>query len=182
MGMIVRRAKVDDTRAIARIRVEGWRVAYAGLLDAGMLAALDPEREARVRRARWDAHHADPRGAELVAEVDGETVGWAVTGPARESDAVRHGELYALYVHPSGWSTGVGHALMVAAEDALRGAGFRHALLWVLDGNERAAGFYERHGWREDGRTKVDDRQIAGMSAVLRERRRMRDLSESVAR
>jgi GNAT superfamily N-acetyltransferase len=178
---IVRRATREDARAIAVVRVETWRVAYDGLIDPALLAHLDVEREAQARDERWDEYSADPRSAQFVAEVDGEVVGWAAVGPCRDDGGRERGEVYAIYALPAHWSTGVGHALMTAAEDALREVGYAEAVLWVLDGNVRAAGFYERHGWREDGTAKEDARIVGDTGASpLRERRRIRDLDETV--
>ncbi|WP_308491616.1 GNAT family N-acetyltransferase [Microbacterium terrisoli] len=183
MTVTVRRATADDGRVIAEIRVASWRAAYDGLIPPVLLERLDVDREAQLRTTHWDQRHADPRVSDFVAHVDGDAVGWAAVGPCRDDDGPHRGELYALYALPTHWSAGVGHALMAAAEQALRRARFAQASLWVLDGNARAAEFYERHGWREDGFVK-DDRRIVGSTgaAPLRERRRVRDLAEIVSR
>jgi len=174
---MVRLATKDDARAIATVRIETWRAAYAGLIDQVVLDRLDIDREARRRADLWDQYHADPRGAELIAEVDGRLAGWALIGPSLDDDLPGDGQVYAMYALPSFWSAGVGHALMTDAEARLRGAGFERAHLWVLDGNVRAAAFYERHGWHEDGVAKDDDELIAGPHPqTLRERRRVRRL------
>lgn len=157
------------------IRVQSWRAAYAGLIAPEMLAAMDIDRESERRARLWSEYHADRRSAEFLAEVDGEPVGWASIGPARDDDTAGNGELYAVYALPRLWSHGVGHALLAHAEEALRTHGFARALLWVLAGNDRAASFYERHGWREDGTSK--DQAMGDF--VLRERRRVRDLHET---
>lgn len=174
MALLVRSSTVADARAIATVRVLTWRVAYEGLLSPALLGRMDLEREAHVRAARWDEHHADPRRHELVAERDGAVVGWAAGGPGRDDDLPGWGELYALYALPHAWSTGVGHALMVESEARLRRAGFANASLWHLDRNERAAAFYERHGWTTDGRSKIDER--LSDAVPVRERRRIRRL------
>ncbi len=177
MAVSIRRSTREDARAISTIRIEAWRAAYRGLIDEVLLDRMDVEAETERRTTHWDEHHADPRSAEFIAEVDAQPVGWAVAGPALEPDAVRSGQLYAIYALPAHWSTGVGHALMDAVEHALRDAGFARAHLWVLDGNARAAAFYERHGWVETGEVKLDD-HLAGDSgaAPLRERERVKRL------
>lgn len=177
MSALVRTATRDDAGAISRVRVESWRVAYDGLIDPAVLADLDAAREAERRAARWDENHADPRVVDLVAEMHGGVVGWAVAGPSEVDELADHGQLFALYALPGHWGAGVGHALLTTIEERLRTAGFTQALLWVLEGNERAARFYERHGWREDGATLVDDRLVGGKAAhALHERRRVKAL------
>lgn len=178
MTVVVRPAVRADARAIATVRVETWRAAYDGLIAREALDRLDVDREAERRSARWAENHVDPRSAEFVAEVDGQTAGWAVVGPSRDADAGGDGEVFALYALPAFWSQGVGHALLRDGEDFLRRAGFRRGLLWYLEGNERAARFYERHGWIEDGTLKDDDRLVGGEAAhALRERRRRKSLA-----
>ncbi|MGW9628316.1 N-acetyltransferase family protein [Microbacterium sp. NPDC055521] len=69
---------------------------------------------------------------QLVVEHDGRAAGWASYGDTREADAPGPGELCRTYAHPDAWSTGVGHALITAAEDALRSDGHETAYLWAL--------------------------------------------------
>jgi len=178
MTITVRVAERRDARAIAIVRIETWRAAYDGLIASEVLERMDVDREAQRRADLWDDYHADPRGAELLAEIDGEPAGWAAFGPSLDADLPDDGQVYAIYALPRYWSAGVGHALMTDAEARLRASGFTHAHLWVLDGNERAASFYERHGWHEDGAVQDDDQLIRGEHPqTLRERRRVRDLS-----
>jgi GNAT superfamily N-acetyltransferase len=76
-------------------------------------------------------------------------------GPSR--DRAPGGELYAIYVDPDSWSTGVGRALIARAEERLAEE-YDEATLWVLDDNPRARRFYERAGWAPDGASKREER------------------------
>jgi GNAT superfamily N-acetyltransferase len=100
----------------------------------------------------------------LIA-VDEEDViyGFATTGRSHDSDLPDLGEVWAIYVDPQYWGTGVGRLLMDASRDQLRRDGAREALLWVLAGNERARRFYEIGGWRPDGARRME---IFGDSAL----------------
>ncbi|MFT4235861.1 MAG: GNAT family N-acetyltransferase [Microbacterium sp.] len=168
---IVRAATVDDAHAIAVIHVRGWQTGYAGLMPQDFLDALSIEQ----REEGWRSILSSGEGAshQLVAERDGDVIGMASAGHARDEDAEDRGELWGIYVHPDVYSTGAGHALITAVEDALRADGFTSASLWVLEGNHRATDFYERHGWLEDGARKVDERP----DLVLHERRRVKLLA-----
>jgi GNAT superfamily N-acetyltransferase len=67
-------------------------------------------------------------------------------------------ELYALYVHPAQWSTGIGGALMDQVLAKVRAAGYPSITLWVLEANTRARRFYARAGFAPDGaRHLLDD-------------------------
>lgn len=178
----VRWAKVDDAAGVARVHVDGWRAAYAGLIDQAVLDGLDVQRRTTMWEAwiRRSLEGLPPEGYDyaahrmLVAEDAGDLVGWAGFGRGRDSDDTERGELAGLYAHPSAWSTGVGHALMTRAENELRAEGWDSAYLWVLAGNERAARFYTRHGWLVDGGEKYAD---AGGATSLHELRHVRDLT-----
>ncbi|MEJ1090304.1 GNAT family N-acetyltransferase [Microbacterium istanbulense] len=168
--MPVRRATAEDAHGLAVVHVLGWQRAYRGLLPQHVLDDLSiPDRE-----AGWVTILGDPerQARTLVVERDGVIAGWAGYGAARDADGPASGELWGIYAHPQYWSTGVGHELLVAVEDALRAEGHDAAYLWVLEGNERAASFYERHGWLDDGGTRIEERP--GLS--LRERRQVKAL------
>jgi GNAT superfamily N-acetyltransferase len=121
------------------VHVRTWQVAYAHVFPSQRLAELSVERLAAQWR-EWPP---------LVAEVDGTVVGFVTIGPSRDSDA--SGELFAIYVDPDHWGTGVGRELMAAGERGLRKLGHLDAILWVLEDNPRARHFYERAGWHHDG-------------------------------
>lgn len=161
----IRPATDDDAYGIALVHVTSWQTAYRGLIPDEVLDHLSVSE----RTERWRRLLREPtEGHTLVAAHDGEILGWASFGRGRDEGMVDGGELWGLYVLPDALSSGVGHALITAAETGLRGAGFRSAYLWVLDGNDRAAAFYERHDWKADGTLKHDQRG----SLTLIERRR----------
>ncbi|MCR8670950.1 GNAT family N-acetyltransferase [Agrococcus sp. HG114] len=153
----VRDARIGDAAGIARVRIETWRAAYSGLVPQEVLDRLDIERETAHRVERWDEYHADAGSHDLVAVADGEVVGWAFAGRAREVLDGVTGELFAIYAHTERWSRGVGHALLTEVERRLVADGHRRAYLWVLAGNQRAAGFYDTHGWHLDGGEKHEE-------------------------
>ncbi len=114
-------------------------------LPADYLARMDPKIEA----ARWTRTAGITRRTDntLVADAEGEVVGYAIIGPrARGRTIAPSGEVYALYVETDWREHGVGRALMEAAFAAFRDRGLKHAVVWCLDGNVAARGFYQR--WR----------------------------------
>ena len=139
---MIRPARPEEATAVALVHIETWRVAYAHVFPSEELERMSDERVER----RAEMHR---RSLPIVAEVDGEIVGFVSVGPANDDDA--DGELYAIYVLPTHWATGVGRALIQAGEDRLRELGHREAVLWVLEDNPRARRFYERAGWTRDG-------------------------------
>ncbi len=137
---MIRPGTADDAEGVARVQVETWQAAYAHALPAEQLQALSLQ-EAVERHRRWPP--------EFVAELGGEIVGFVAVGRSR--DPGTDGELFAIYVQPKHWGTGVGRALIEAGEEELRKSGHEDAILWVLDANPRARRFYELAGWSLDG-------------------------------
>lgn len=149
--MHVRLGTAEDALAIETIRVEGWRTAYRHVFPADELEGMP------VDPARWRSRlESPPPGwSTFVAERDGGVVGFASVGPSRDEHGI--GELYAIYVEPSEWSTGAGRVLIERAEGQLASE-YRQATLWVLEDNPRARAFYERAGWSVDGARKAEPR------------------------
>jgi L-amino acid N-acyltransferase YncA len=170
---VVRRAVEADARALAELHVRAWQWAYRNQLPDVFLDGLGATVERREARRREVLAHPESDQRTWVAEVAGQIVGFADTGPSRDDDAAREtAELYAIYLDQPVVGTGVGRALMQQATDDLRQRGYRQAILWVLDGNTRAIQFYEAAGWIADGSAKTDNVQ----SLVLREVRFSTDL------
>ena len=157
----VRPATPADADEIGRVHAETWRAAYTGIFPESAFDVAERRRWWRESLARERAQ----RGGVFVAEVDGEVVGFASVGAARdEPDGV--GELYAIYVASQSWGTGAGRMLIERAEESLRASGFAEAVLWVLAGNERAERFYRAAGWVHDGGRKVEEFQGVELTEV----------------
>jgi len=139
---LIRPGTPADAEAVACIHVRTWQAAYAHVFPAERLAELSIERPADQWR-EWPP---------LVAVADGVVVGFVSVGASRDDDAA--GELFAIYVDPEHWGTGVGPELIAAGEERLRELGHANAILWVLDDNPRARRFYERAGWQHDGASR----------------------------
>ncbi len=149
----IRRAVPDDDVAIVTVSTRTWRVAYTGVVPQHVLDQLDASEE-RVRFQHELLERSDVHA--FVAEVGGCTVGFATAGPDRGS-LPSCGEIYALYVLPEHWSTGLGRTLATAAFGALRGDGFERVGLWVLEDNPRARRFYVACGLALTGERQMLD-------------------------
>jgi ribosomal protein S18 acetylase RimI-like enzyme len=137
---MVRPARPEDAQAIARVHVATWQAAYRHALPAETLDSID----VNARERRWKEFLAGD-SATFVGEIDGEIIGFVSVGESRDQAGV--GEVFAIYVLPHAWGTGLGTALIERGEDELRARGFTAATLNVLADNPRARRFYERQGW-----------------------------------
>jgi GNAT superfamily N-acetyltransferase len=149
-SLIVRQARAEDAKAMARIHVQSWQEAYRGLMADEI---LDRPGFVERRERFWTAALGDERYSAnrvAVAERGGELVGIASAGPAEDADARWPAQLYVLYVLAADHGTGAGSGLLAAV------IGDDHAGLWVADPNPRAQAFYRKHGFRPDGARKHD--------------------------
>jgi ribosomal protein S18 acetylase RimI-like enzyme len=137
-------ASSTDCRAVAQIHVDAWRCAYVGIVPSDYLAALSvDQRETMWRTA---VERGTPRV--LLARTGEDVVGWIAYGRCRDDGAGPDvGEIWAIYVAPTAWSTGVGQALLKVACRDLQEQGYLSVTLWVIRGNARAIRFYERSGF-----------------------------------
>ena len=150
-GYVVREMRLSDAAEVGLVHVEVWRQAYALLMPAEILAALDPQ--AAVDRWRRTLAQPPDEVRRLVGVApSGAVVAVATSGPSRDEDAPTPWELWAINILDAHHGSGLADLLM----EQLVGVG--PAMLWVVRGNERAVAFYRRHGFRADGTAKWDER------------------------
>lgn len=153
----IRRAAPGDARAIARVHVECWRSAYAGILPDRVMVDMSVDDKA----AFWRGMILRTGGRESVlvasvAESGGgrcEIVGFASCGSADRRGGAPSGydgEVHTLYVLPDWQEQGLGRALLCGGFRALKRAGFASAFVWVLAQNPSRF-FYEAMGGRQIG-------------------------------
>lgn len=137
-------AAAPDLPAIARVHVLSWQHAYADVLPAAYLQSLSVER----RESGWRQVLVQGASELLVARTGDQVVGFVSYGRSRDADAApATGELWAIYVLPARWCSGIGKALWTAARARLAAMGCSTVTLWVLANNARAIAFYDSQGF-----------------------------------
>ncbi|HEY3634801.1 MAG TPA: GNAT family N-acetyltransferase [Caldimonas sp.] len=145
MTIAIRRARIDDAAAIARLMDDP--AVYPGLMQM-------PYVSEEAQRARL-ADGLVPGKADvlLVAERAGEIVGSSGLHPTGSSPRRRHAMVIGLSVRADAQGQGVGSALMQAMCDyADRWIGLLRLELTVYVDNERAVGLYRKFGFEIEGR------------------------------
>ena len=118
------------------------------------LTELGPVRAARdswaVRRALYEEWLAEPDAFILMAESDGQAVGYALVhlrGPEETwATGERIGVLETLAVLPGERGRGIGGALFERMYEELHALGVREVQVAVIAKNAEALRFYERQG------------------------------------
>ena len=179
-ALTIRPATPYDAQAIARIRVQGWRFAYQGLISQDYLDSLSvakdtermrgylsqlPQNSPPSRSASVQGSGDGKKRSFMLAVRDDAVLGFCLFSAApNNADRVERavpggamvGRLHSLYIDPSALGQGIGHTLMSHTLSTFAAWGCERANLWVLEGNSRAISFYKRQGWRCTGATKVD--------------------------
>lgn len=141
--IVVRPVRDVDAEALGRVHATCWHETYDHLISKAALEKISPRRLAELW-THWAAQ--GPEFKIFAALADGEIVGFAGSGPARDKDAPRLRELYFIYLLDAWHGTGIGQRLfdaVVGAEEPL--------YLWVAEDNPRAHRFYVRNGFALDG-------------------------------
>jgi GNAT superfamily N-acetyltransferase len=186
----VREARAADAADLARIQVESWQAAYAGLVPEPVLAELTSADAEEHWRSQWEAAAGNPptgRHRVLVAvetravrpsEPDSEAgdgtgtsreqrqrvvAGFASCGPATDADRwpATDAEMYELDVAPEMAGRGHGSRLLNAVADTVRDDGFHTLCAWALESGSGIRRFLEASGWRADGARAALDMGIA---------------------
>lgn len=138
-----RAANYDDLKAIARIHVESWQAAYKNIVSQDCLDSLDVQKRLEMWQSVFPTL-ASEKKCLLVAEHDQKIIGFATTGPARDSFLEFTGELYAIYLDPDFYGKGLGQELFKLSVNHLIEQNIGSMYLWVLSKNPQARHFYEK--------------------------------------
>ncbi len=148
-------AREADVVDVARVYVETWRTAYAGILSDDALTGMSQRRSAEewgwVIRQRRDVQPV------IVARESDHVLGMVSVGLSRRRDrpsggpfeastlAIPVGEVFTLYVASEAQERGIGRRLLAAGFAALAKQNCTRVFLWVLRDNPSRF-FYERMG------------------------------------
>jgi ribosomal protein S18 acetylase RimI-like enzyme len=160
----VRPAAPADAGEIARIQLDTWRIAYAGLLPEAVLEGLDVEEAALTWRETIEQGPARV----FVAGEGRYLVGFCAAGPAPQGEtADAAGEpakdvrtvalVSTLLVEPRWGRRGHGGRLLAEAARAMREAGCTRGITWVAEADKATLGFFERGAWVRDGTVRTLD-------------------------
>ena len=149
MDYRIRRGGAEDVDGLEPLW-EAMREHHAGL--PGMERVRSPEDSWERRRRIYLEWAGDDDHTLLIAERDGEPIGYAVVsiddGPATWDVGERIAEIESLSVLASERGTGVGRALTEAAFEVASEAGAGATFVGIAHSNEGALRFYEREGFQ----------------------------------
>lgn len=137
----VRPARPDDARAICDIYNQGIE---------DRLATLETRLRTSEEQRAW-LESRDARHPVMVAERDGELVGWGSLNVFNPREAYDHVADFSIYVARTARGTGVGRSLLDALSAVARELGFHKMVLAAFEWNTKGIKLYERAGFRRVG-------------------------------
>lgn len=143
LPVVVREAREDDIAAVQAIYA--WYVART----AASFEEDSPDVAEMIRRWRDVTGRGLPY---LVADCDGEILGYAYAGPWRTRSAYRFTIEDSIYVAPMTVRRGIGRALLGALIDRCAGLGYRQMIAVIGDSaNLSSIGLHRSLGFRQEG-------------------------------
>lgn len=137
----LRAATAGDAEAICRIYNQGIE---------DRIATLETELRTPEERRRWLASH-DARHPVIVAEHEGQVVGWGSLNVYNPRPAYRFVADFSIYVERAYRGRGVGSVMLTRLVDLAREAGFHKMVLSAFPWNTGGMALYTKLGFRTVG-------------------------------
>jgi len=141
--LMIRKAELKDLEAITNI----YNHAILNLT-----ATFDEETKEMEERIEWFNSHQDPKYPLIVAESEGEILGWGSISPFRPRRAYRFSGETSIYIRNDMYGQGIGTLLLkelirLAEENGL------HTLLGIIvDDNEPSIKLHSKFGFQVAGK------------------------------
>jgi L-amino acid N-acyltransferase YncA len=139
--MLIRAAKPEDAKAIARVHIRSWREAFSPLMTAEQIAAkdLDEASQTAIWTKRLEQEEGQTRFT-FVAE-EGSVQAFITGGAIREAFEDYDAELHQIYILAEAQRKGLGRQLVQVLAQKLAEQGYQSMLVWVMTLNPAVA-FY----------------------------------------
>lgn len=143
----LRRATVADAEAIAQVRIESWRVTYRGMIPDSYLDGMQLEDSVQHWRSILQIlPEKTDQLCVIVAESEGQLIGFASGMLLPETKLGMQAEVSALYLRPAWQRSGIGRRMLQKVARTVQALGADSLLVWVLSDNLAARKFYAQMG------------------------------------
>jgi L-amino acid N-acyltransferase YncA len=140
-GILLRTATAEDAASIAEIYNQGIE---------DRVATYETKRRSAEDQQVWLQAIAG-RYPAVVAQIDGEIIGWAGAGPYRDRECYRGIGEFSMYVHRDWRRRGVGDLLVAALISEAERLGLWKLLSRIFPFNDASRALCRKHGFREVG-------------------------------
>ena len=140
-GILLRTATAEDAASIAEIYNQGIE---------DRVATYETKRRSAEDQQVWLQAIAG-RYPAVVAQIDGEIIGWAGAGPYRVRECYQGIGEFSMYVHRDWRRRGVGDLLLASLISEAERLGLWKLLSRIFPFNEASRALCRKHGFREVG-------------------------------
>ena len=140
-GILLRTAAAEDAASIAEIYNQGIE---------DRVATYETKRRSAEDQQVWLQAIAG-RYPAVVAQIDGEIIGWAGAGPYRVRECYQGIGEFSMYVHRDWRRRGVGDLLLASLISEAERLGLWKLLSRIFPFNEASRALCRKHGFREVG-------------------------------
>lgn len=150
--LCIRQAQSRDIKQIAKIKVDGWKSAYKGIIDDEFLNSMSISKQI-------DIINKYSLNTMFVAENDNEVLGFCRIYDYNESvyeNKEIDCEIREIYVNPSLKRMGIGSALFNCTKEYFSQKGKKKLYLGCLKDNDSARKFYEKMGGFSTSGKEID--------------------------
>ena len=160
MKMMIREAKIEDAKEIAKVHVHSWQTTYKGIMSDEFLQNLSVEK----RTDLWKSNILRDKDLVLVAIVDDKIIGFACGANVKEDEyPLYDGDVTSIYFYEEYQGKGFGKELLQTLFKKFKVKGYKNAIVKVLEDN-KSRYFYEQLGAKY---IDQNDIQIAGGQTAL---------------
>ena len=140
-SIAIRAARESDAEAICGIYNQGIE---------DRIATLETELRTPEERRRWMAARG-PSHPVIVAEADGQVIGWGSLNPFSARQAYQYVADFSVYVERSWRAKRVGRRLLERLIELAKSLGYHKMMLSAFPFNESGVALYERMGFVKVG-------------------------------
>jgi ribosomal protein S18 acetylase RimI-like enzyme len=163
MNWTIRKASIDDSLAIAKIKVNGWRTTYKNIIVDSFLSSLSIEEQTEKIR-----NEIENGQSFYVYDCENQVKGFVWFGYKKighEGFDNSIFEIYAIYVDNEEKHKGIGTKLFEYAKQEGIKRDCKNMILWCISENNVARKFYEKLGGKNIGRktTQIGNQMVEGV-------------------
>lgn len=116
------------------------------------VATFDLVERTQEEAERWFLSHQDPFYPLLVAENNGEVLGWGSLSPFHPRPAYKESGEFSIYIAPNWRGHGIGDLLLNTLCEYAKDIGYHTLLGLITATNEASLKLAQKHGFVETGR------------------------------
>ena len=153
LGIIIKKACVEDARIFAQIISQAWQVAYKNIISEEF---MKEKTNVDDRTMLFTKILSENKQSAYIIFDNNRPCGVCTCDISRDEDLTDTFEIIAIYFLPEYWGKGFAKPTIEFVIKEIENKGYNKISLWTLEKNERAKRFYEKCGFICDKNMQCD--------------------------